>query len=293
VRRLILHIGLEKTGSTAFQAYCTKNRRRLAAAGVVYPAHPACFLGLNHAPLAASYFSAEEAEALLIAGRSADRREAIAALKAESAGAALTLISAEHLSSRFDPGRIHALAADLADYEVSVAVVVRDPVARARAAYATAVASGRALTLAAFVEELLAPGNGYLLSRAVIEAWSQVFGRERMIVAGYREGQDIVPALARRLIPGAAPETGGLRRNVSPPAAEIERQRRANAAMGLARWLARWRGRARGPALAFTPDEAARIEAHTAEDVAWLRREYGIEPSRRFGEGVAALRPRV
>lgn len=275
--RLILHIGLEKTGSTSFQAYCTQNRARLAASGVVYPAHPACFLKLNHAPLAASYFSAAEAEAQMIAGRSADRAEAIAALKAESAGAALTLISAEHLSSRFDPGRIAALAVDLADFEVSVAVVVRHPVARARAAYATTVASGRALTLDAFVEELLAPGNAYLLSRATIEAWSQVFGRGRMIVVGYREGQDIVPALLGRLVPGAETDAGGLRHNVSPPAAEIERQRRANAAGGLSRLLGRLRGRASGPALAFTPDQAARIEAHAAEDLDWLRREYGVE----------------
>ncbi len=277
MRRLILHIGLEKTGSTAFQAYCTENRARLAASGVIYPGNPACFLKLNHAPLAASYFSAQEAEALVIAGRRADRAQAIAALKAESAGAEMTLISAEHLSSRFDPARIRALAADLADYEVSVAVVVRDPVARALSAYATTVASGRALALAAFVEELLAPGNPYLSSRRTIEAWSQVFGRARMIVVGYREGEDIAPALSRRLMPGVALQGGGLRRNVSPPAAEIERQRQANAATGLARRLARWRGHARGPALAFTPDQAARIEAHTAEDLDWLWREYGVE----------------
>ena len=85
--RLILHIGLEKTGSTSFQAYCTENRQRLAAVGALYPANAACFLNFNHAPLAASYFTAEEAEALAIAGRSADRAEAIAALKADSAGA--------------------------------------------------------------------------------------------------------------------------------------------------------------------------------------------------------------
>lgn len=277
MRRLILHIGLEKTGSTSFQAYCAENRERLAAAGALYPVHPACFLHDNHAPLAASYFSAEEAGRLAIAGRSADRAEAIAALKDESAGAELTLISAEHLSSRFDPARIAALAADVADYEASVAVVVRHPLPRALSAYATAVASGRALTLDAFVDELLAPGNPYLLSRRTIEAWSEVFGRDRMIVVAYAEGADIVPALAARLIPDP-PDPCGYRRNVSPPAAEIERTRRANDAPlpGVAHLLARLHVGADGPALTFTPEQAERIVAHIAEDLDWLRREYGI-----------------
>ena len=277
MRRLILHIGLEKTGSTAFQAYCAENRERLAARGVLYPANPVCFLSLNHAPLAASYFSPEEAAALVIAGRRAGRAEAVAALKAESAGANLTLVSAEHLSSRFDPVRIAALAADFADYETSVAVVVRHPVARALSAYATTVASGRALTLDAFVEELLAPGNAYLSSRKTLEAWSHVFGRERMIVVAYVEGKDIVSSLAGRLLPDA-PEAAGRRRNASPPAAEIERLRRANEAPlpGVARRLARLRGGSSGPALAFTPDQATRIASHAAEDLDWLRREYGV-----------------
>jgi len=280
VRRLVLHIGLEKTGSTSFQAFCTAERQRLAAWGALYPANPACFLSPNHAPLAASYYSAEEAAALMIAGRGASRAQAIAALKAESAGAGLTLISAEHLSSRFDAARIAALAADLADYEVSVAVVVRHPMARALSAYATTIASGRTLTLAAFVEELLAPDNPYLSTRRTIEAWSQVFGRERMIVVAYARGQDITSALLARLIPSAPPAIGGPRHNVSPAAAVIERLRRANEAPlpGVARRLARWRGGARsGPALSFTPEQAARIAAATAEDLGWLRREYGVE----------------
>src|SRR6185437_1611149 len=186
----------------------------------------------------------------------------------------------EHLSSRFDAARIAALAADLADYEVSVAVVVRHPMARALSAYATTIASGRTLTLAAFVEELLAPDNPYLSTRRTIEAWSQVFGRERMIVVAYARGQDITSALLARLIPSAPPAIGGPRHNVSPAAAVIERLRRANEAPlpGVARRLARWRGGARsGPALSFTPEQAARIAAATAEDLGWLRREYGVE----------------
>jgi len=275
----VLHIGLEKTGSTSFQAFCADNRERLAALGVCYPKVPACFLRINHAPLAASYFTAAEAAALLIAGRRADRAEAVAALEAEAAGAALTLLSAEHFSSRFDPGRIARLAADLAGFDATVAVVVRDPLARAVSAYATTVASGRDITLAAFVDELCAPGNPYLRSRATIEAWSGVFGRERMMVVACREGGDIVAELATRLLPAAIGEVRGYRRNVSPGAEVIERRRRAHQSFW-PRWRARLRLRpspAGGEKPKLTPDQRQRIEAMTADDIEWLHREYGVE----------------
>jgi hypothetical protein len=279
VRRLILHIGREKTGSTSFQAYCADRRERLAAMGVLYPANSACFLRINHAPLAASYFSPAEAAALLIAGRRADRAQAVAALKAESEQAELTLVSAEHFASRFDPGRIAALAADLSEYETSIAVVLRHPLARALSAYATTVASGRDITLDAYVDELCKPDNPYLLNRGMLEAWSSVFGRDQMIVIAYREGEDIVPALVERLLPCAAAHAGSYRRNVSPPAAEIERRRRANSARlpALARYLSRLRGpRSEGVALTLSADQARRIEARTERDLYWLAREYGI-----------------
>ena len=93
MKRLVLHIGLEKTGTTSFQAYCTEHRAALLKAGALYPANPACFLRDNHAPLAASYFSDAEAKALLIAGRRVDRSEAVSALRREieAADAPLTL----------------------------------------------------------------------------------------------------------------------------------------------------------------------------------------------------------
>ena len=35
--RIVLHIGLEKTGSTAIQRYCALNPAALAKAGALYP----------------------------------------------------------------------------------------------------------------------------------------------------------------------------------------------------------------------------------------------------------------
>jgi hypothetical protein len=279
VKRIVLHIGLEKTGTTSFQAYCAENRARLN--GALYPVNPACFLDINHAPLAASYFSAAEASALAIAGRRAERRQAVAALKAEIGEAPTTLLSAEHFSSRFDPGRIAALRADLADYEVSIAVVLRDPQLRAISAYATAIASGRDTTLDAFVDELCGPANPYLRSRATLEAWSSVFGREHIIVFSYHEGGDIVPALFERLFPEAPREAGAARRNVSPSAEETERRRRANARGAPGRFAGRIAhrltgGDAPGRRPTLSPEQSRRIAAAVAADLDWLKQEYGI-----------------
>ncbi len=281
MKRLLLHIGLEKTGSTSFQAFCADHRERLRRLGVLYPVNPACFLKINHAPLAASYFSAADAQALLIAGRRADRAAAVAALKVEmeAADAPQSLVSAEHFSSRFDPGRIAQIAADFSGYEVAIVAVVRHPQARATSAYATTVASGRTLSLDAFIEELAEASNPYLRCRATIEPWASVFGRERMIVVAFHEGEDIVTSLAQKLFPGA-PTAGAYRRNVSPSAAETERRRRANAGAWrrLGGRLARLFGAAPGTErLSLTSDQARRIEAITADDLAWLKQEYGIE----------------
>lgn len=276
---LIIHIGLEKTGTTSFQAYCDENRARLAARGVVYPTNPLCFAHGSHAPLVASYFPPAEAARLMIGGRRADHFAAVAALRAEIAGAPTALVSAEHFSSRFDAPLVAALAADLTGLETTVAIVVRHPVPRTISSYATTVVSGRGVTLDAFVDEVCAASNPYLRSRATIEAWSAAFGREQVIVFDYREGADIVPRLVERLLPQSLAEPIALRRNASPPAGEIEQRRRANATRWpLARYWTRWL-RAPPPADAarLSREQTQRIEAATADDLDWLKREYGVD----------------
>ena len=50
--RLVLHVGLAKTGTSAFQSFATWNRGELAARGVAY-----CdgFRGRNHSELAIAF----------------------------------------------------------------------------------------------------------------------------------------------------------------------------------------------------------------------------------------------
>ncbi len=285
--RLLFHIGLEKTGSTSFQKFCGDHRALLRRRGTLYPANSLCANAVNHAPFAASYFSAEDSRTLLIAGRRADRREAVAALKREIEDAApqATLVSAEHFSSRFSPERIDALAADFADRPCEIAVVVRDHAARALSAYATTIASGRSLTLNDFVAELCQPGNLYLRYRDTLAPWENAFGRVRVLA--YRERQDIVAELAEALLPAGVKGLSRYWLNASDSAAELERTRQRNAVgnrlAGLARRLAlRLRGQFRhGPESPesrpqLDENQRRRLEEIAAPDRAWLLDRYGV-----------------
>lgn len=52
MRRLVLHMGQTKTGSTAIQTWCVWNRDFLRAHGIRYPEHRSDRSALRGAPLA-------------------------------------------------------------------------------------------------------------------------------------------------------------------------------------------------------------------------------------------------
>jgi hypothetical protein len=88
------------------------------------------------------------------------------------------------------------------------------------------------------------------------------------------------------LLRSDAPPAGAYRRNVSPSAAETERRRRANAGAPLAvgwrfarrLWGASPFGRRGAPERpTLTPTQARRIETAAAEDLDWLKNEYGVD----------------
>jgi hypothetical protein len=285
--KIIFHIGLEKTGSTSFQQYCRRNRPELLKRGVLYPGDRHCFSGASHAPLAASYFSADDARRLLIEPWRADRQTAVASLRREVATIApdTVLISAEHFSSRFSPERILWLADDFRWADCRIAVVARDHFARALSAYATTIASGRDLTLDAYIDELGRPDNPYLRHEETIGRWERAFGRDRVQIIAYSEGRDIVEILARELIPNARRPGGAAnyRLNVSPGASATEALRRNNADRetvgsrtraaidSFRRAMRNTPIAASGDAWRLTAEQWRRLDAIARPDRQWLR----------------------
>lgn len=131
-RRLVLHIGMGKAGTSALQVALVRNRERLVAHGIDYPGHATddlarvCGVTNGNGVGLADLLNSE------LASAARDLAEARPALRALCAGVArgpyrTTLYSSE-LLYRFDPAHLRALAeeADRADIDLRVVAYVRD-----------------------------------------------------------------------------------------------------------------------------------------------------------------------
>ena len=198
-RKITFHIGFEKTGSYSFQTFCTRHATLLRRYSVVYPTRSLAFGDRNHAPLAACYLDYDD---FSIRSSGRPRADVLRTLRAEigQAEGGDILISAEHFSSRFKEREIRQLATDFTDFDCRIAVVVREHRTRLFSAYSQSVRSGRAMTLAAYCDEVLHPSNWYMHYATTIGAWEGVFGRQNVAVLCYLPDHDIVPALCNALI---------------------------------------------------------------------------------------------
>src|SRR5262249_4525172 len=198
-RRLIFHIGLEKTGTDSFQHFCTEQHEVLRHAGTLYPTQSFAFGAYNHEPLVACYLDHRDFS-IRSSGRT--RAEVLRSLMAEIEAADLpaVLISGEHFSSRFREPEIQQLAADFSGFECRIAIVVRGHRARFFSAYSQAVLSGRDMALEDYCDEVFAPDNRYMRYAVTIGAWEAAFGRGNIAVLRHARGLDIVPALCAALI---------------------------------------------------------------------------------------------
>lgn len=189
-RRALLHIGLEKTGSTSIQFALARSRERLAAAGRLYPRSAGRF---SHVKL---YCYASQGPLDEIKGQLGLRGpEETAAFRAgleqallqevERSGAGELLLSNEHCSSRLlqaeELERLRALLGRLAD-EVRVLLYIRPQWDLLASHYSTYVKTGGTRPLDFPGEKALA---GQYDFRAVIERWQAVFGAEAVSVRRY------------------------------------------------------------------------------------------------------------
>lgn len=206
-RTAILHIGMEKTGTTTLQQALARSTDALTQRGFRYPLLGA---GNAHAALVArAKTRGEEADLPALAGRRADESRAAfdARIDAELAREvaahpdATFILSSEHASSRLNhPPCIRQLKAVLDRHfdDIRICVYLRRWDRMALSAYSTFVQNGLA-SLAPFQHFR---GTSYLDYTGMLARWAAVFGPTRMQVAIFERselaGGSIVPDFAAR-----------------------------------------------------------------------------------------------
>ena len=295
-QRLNFHIGLEKTGTTSFQRFCTAQRDVLLRHSLLYPTGNLGFDSYNHKHLVDSYLD----ERQLAGQASRPRGDVLASLRAEMASSrANRILIAGEFSSLFNDGQIESLAADFAGFDCRISVVVRDHRSRLVSAYCNAVVYGQWRTLDQYCDLLMRPDNRYLRYADTIAAWERVFGRENVRVFCMSPSANVVPILAEALIaPGLAmPNIASRRHNVSGEHRATEHLRHINAKLirlpgfshpAVRRSLtgprrvavqlfARLGSTADRRPLTLGEANARRLQEISAFDAAWLKERYGVD----------------
>ncbi len=207
MKRAILHIGTEKTGTTSIQKFLFENRSKLCASGLLFPASAGF---ISNQRLVVYGKKAPEQD---LAEPSLDVTDAIAlsqwkeqfvtehcaevlAFQARHVGDSTVIYSAEHLQSRLttvdEIKRIAHLLRPLFD-EVRILVYLRRQDRYALSAHSTSVRGGNPNMFA--FEQLNAVGP-YYDYRMLLEQWSAVFSSHNIDVRIFEkdrlQGGDVV-----------------------------------------------------------------------------------------------------
>ncbi len=183
-----LHIGTEKTGTTTIQRYLAGNRKSLKAQGFLYPVSPG---ETNHLALTACSMEGPKLD-LLHTRCGIRRREEIVPYRKRmmdklsdelaEAGASSIIFSNEHLSTRIRTPKEIRRVKEICDEVASatkVIVYLRNQTDFLVSRYGTGVKAGS-------VDEFsisLSPGAASFLDYSqMLSPWSDIFGRENMIV---------------------------------------------------------------------------------------------------------------
>lgn len=184
MKRIVLHIGTEKTATTSLQAFFALNHQRLSHAGIWYPCDESldyCHRN-GHFPLAASTYT--ECPDFVTPQKYFDYKPLFQTLFAdfEARPEDTVLLSAEHFSSRCSrPERIERLGEMLGDRNVEIIVYVRPQQELLLSAYSTFLKSGGKKTLEELCQrQWLKPGAIYFNYFRMLNRWWDVFGRDRV-----------------------------------------------------------------------------------------------------------------
>lgn len=241
--RLVLHIGAPKTGTTALQGFLMRERRDLRRCGYdpVFLFNPSsrafaeAFGTLDDRQL---YFRRNDLHSGAGAALHFARVLASSSIRLarSSVCARNTVLSSEHFFLRL-PTRRHV--SDLAQFlgrffgETRVVLYRRDREALTRSLYWEALKAGATVT----IEEFRAAIPRHHCQERVFDTWSEVFGRENLLVRSYDPGRDTVAdfiehvlGLCPRRFPARAGTVTPQLKNQSPRHAVFEEIRRFNQA---------------------------------------------------------------
>ncbi len=189
-KTLYLHIGTEKTGSTALQAVSEINRKALLTHGILYPATPG---ERNHIRLTLFATDGEKTLNLRrLAGLASKDNYAIfkatfaeeLRTEVQKSGCPRVYLSNEHLSSRLfsrrEIGRLADVIQPLAD-EVKVVVYLRPQPELFLSSYSTAIKAG---SIKGIKPPTATYDRRYNYER-ILSPWGDVFHKENVVVRVY------------------------------------------------------------------------------------------------------------
>lgn len=308
--KTILHIGLEKTGTTSVQQLLKVNRAALLTQGTLVPTslHPG-----NNFYLAMASFSLFRPDGLLKAEgikNQADldgfRRNVLAKFQNElkgASGAKQVLISSEHLQSRLTSVEdIQLLKSNLESVglnDFEVLVYLREPIRIALSHHGMAIKKG------VYVDESFFEPNHPRVSQILgfqksIEMWQQVFGADALRVRLYPEGQK-PSALIEDFFAATGLSRTGLnlasdeKRNANLSAGALQILNQLNAANKLVAnqvasktFFDRLEKHAPGRGLSANAETIAKFDSFYAASNEWVRANYFEDQKTLFEKPLAA-----
>ena len=287
MKQTILHIGLEKTGTTSIQFLLRQNREELLKSSILVSNGSAS--GNNFHLAVASYakFRADGLIRQLSIGSAAElqkfRHATIQALTAEikSTAPEKVILSSEHFQSRLlgtdDIELLKALLEEAGCVNIKVLLYLRDPLKIAMSHHGMAIKKGIHVT-ADFYRPEHRRISHIIDHKETLTNWAAVFGEENMDVRLYPEGQsgDVLIADflgAAGVSPGQLDLSKQELRNVNLNALALDALNRVNAKSDRVRLLAedRWlfnrlEKEFAGRGLAPTPEVIELFAEHFAAD---------------------------
>jgi hypothetical protein len=190
MKRLFIHIGTEKTGTTTLQHFLAKNEGNLRHNQFSFLCDPgkSYFFEsqdgkmVGHFPVAACFSTT--CPEYLPENRYLPRETLFSDLLGDMRRAdSAIILSAEHFSSRIRDARdLEYLRDSFAEFDVSIVIYVRPQYEMLTSSYNTGVITGRR---APFSYDANIQANPYFNHYETVKLWSSVFGRNKIIVKNF------------------------------------------------------------------------------------------------------------